>query len=165
MAEITGLADDLDGTPQWVRPVTRHTLAIDGEEHVVDLHEEHLAQMRADLAKWIKASRAIGNDTRDDTRVAALKQAPPAAPAVKQAVTTKKPKGKKGHRDPLQLKAERDYLRSIGHQVSPYGKVPDVLHALWEQHLEDLKQQKGQQQQGGFSGSPFGSELFLAAAN
>ncbi|HEX4713889.1 MAG TPA: Lsr2 family protein [Ktedonobacteraceae bacterium] len=159
MAEISAKADDLDGTPQWVKTVTTHTFSLDGVDCEIDLHDENAAQMRADFARWINASRVIGD--RPAATVRPLAPVAPVTPPRRNVAVTKKAKGKKHHNDPEQLKAERSWLRSQGYTVSPFGKVPMDLHAKWEAHLVSLSKKET----GGFAGSPFSSDdhLFSAA--
>lgn len=153
---IDGLADDLDGTPQWVRPVTTHTFSLDGVDREIDLHDEHAGQMMADFAKWINASRQIGK-----TPSTAVPHITPATP--RQVAETKKSKvkPKKGHRDPAQILAEKQWLRTQGYNVSKFGKTPDDLQAKYQDHLRNLM--KGNNN--GFAAPPSEADrLFLAAA-
>jgi hypothetical protein len=155
MAKIDGLADDLDGTPQWVRPVSTHRFMLDGEEREIDLHDENAAQMHADFAKWINASRKIG---RTESSGAAVHHTP-VSPRQVAVTKVSRTKSKKGHRDPAQILAEKQWLRSQGHTVSKFGKTPDELQALYQDHLRSLKSN------GGYAGSPSEADrLFLAAA-
>ena len=58
--QTTLLLDDIDGT-EAVKTVS---FAFDGVQYEIDLSEEHLAEITADLEKWSAAARRVGGRRR-----------------------------------------------------------------------------------------------------
>lgn len=94
------LVDDLDGSTADESV----TFALDGVNYEIDLSNEHAEQLRADLAKWIGASRRVTARSRS-----------------------------KGARRGGSSDAEtiRAWARANGHKVSDRGRIPESVRAAY----------------------------------
>lgn len=107
---IKELVDDLDGTPEGDKPVTTRRFTLDGTQYEIDLHEDNHADLKAAVAKYVKAARVISR--------------PKTGPALRGVAGSKK---QQKRIDRAQLDHMRDWLRSQGETVSPFGRIPDRL--------------------------------------
>ena len=100
------LVDDFDGSGAADETVE---FGLDGVTYEIDLSSKNAAKLRADLKKWVEASRRVGGRRRG------------------RAATGRG----RGAIDREQSAAIREWARKNGHNVSTRGRIPaDVIEAF-----------------------------------
>lgn len=105
MAKVTKLVDDLNGSEAEMTL----TFGLDGQDYEIDLNDENYEQYRAALELLAAHGRKVERQMN-----------------FKRSTTAKRatPSGGTAH--------IREFLRSLGHEVSDRGRIPDHLMKLWE---------------------------------
>lgn len=105
MAKVTKLVDDLNGSEAEMTLV----FGLDGQDYEIDLNDENYEQYRAALELLAAHGRKVERQMN-----------------FKRSTTAKRatPSGGTAH--------IREFLRSLGHNVSDRGRIPDHLMKLWE---------------------------------
>jgi hypothetical protein len=115
---VVVVVDDLDGQslPEDNRQTVRWGL--DGQTYELDLSDEHAAELRSALQRYIVAGRRVGRESRARLAGGGTRPRPPA--------------GAGQRRDTAAI---REWARSHGHQISDRGRIPaDVLEAYAAAH-------------------------------
>lgn len=95
------LVDDLDGSSTAAETVTFN---LDGVDYEIDLTVKHAKQIRSEFKPWVEAGRRTGGRRRT---------------AASAASTPRE----------VEPAALRQWARENGYEVSPRGRVPDIIVA------------------------------------
>lgn len=118
---IKELVDDLDGTPESVKPVKPVRWTFEGTQYEADYTDENREALRADLARYIESARVISR--------------PKTAPAAHGVPGSKK---EKARQDRAQLDHMREWLRAHGKPVSDFGRIPVKYEVEYHEYHDNL---------------------------
>lgn len=114
------LADDLDGRRE--DGVERHTLTIDEETRVVDLHDDNFKELQSAIKKYFDAGRPVSQTARG------TKAHLQSVPAGRTPART----------DSAQLQRMREWLWAHpealkGRELKKHGRIPAVLQKAYHE--------------------------------